>query len=160
MRFRCFIAIIGIISVILGCGETADKKEESNSEKRITIAVIPKGTTHEFWKSIHAGAIKASRELDVDIIWKGPLKEDDREEQIQVVETYISAKVDAIVLAPLDDRALVSPVHDAKSLNIPTIIVDSDLQGKYHESFIATDNYKGGVLAAKRIGELTNGRAN
>jgi ribose transport system substrate-binding protein len=47
------------------------------------IAVIPKGTTHEFWKSIHAGAKKAEMELkaagvNVQIIWKGPLKEDDR----------------------------------------------------------------------------------
>ena len=45
---------------------------------KTTIAVIPKGTTHEFWKSIHAGAVKARRELDLEIIWKGPLKEDNR----------------------------------------------------------------------------------
>ncbi len=48
------------------------------------IAVIPKGTTHEFWKSIHAGARKAELELkaagtNVQVIWKGPLKKDDRE---------------------------------------------------------------------------------
>src|SRR5712691_6441260 len=51
-----------------------------------TIAVIPKGTTHEFWKSINAGAVKAQRELteqgtQVEIIWKGPLREDDRDQQ-------------------------------------------------------------------------------
>src|ERR1700722_19063179 len=79
------------------------------------IAVIPKGTTHEYWKSINAGAVKAQRELkaagtDVAIIWKGPLLEDDREQQIQVVENFVGRGVSAIVLAPLDSKALVAPV--------------------------------------------------
>src|SRR5215831_10072759 len=77
-----------------------------------TIAVIPKGTTHEFWKSINAGAVKAQRELaeqgtTVDIIWKGPLREDDRNLQIQVVEDFTTRHVSAMVLAPLDYQALV-----------------------------------------------------
>ena len=59
--------------------------------KTLKIAVIPKGTTHEFWKSIHAGSNKAAQELaaqgtQIEVIWKGPLREDDREQQIQVVE--------------------------------------------------------------------------
>src|SRR5438874_10092428 len=79
------------------------------------IAVIAKGTTHEFWKSINAGAVKAQRELqaegvNVQIIWKGPLKEDDREQQVQVVENFIAQRVSGIVLAPLDRKALVAPV--------------------------------------------------
>src|SRR5438046_410870 len=83
-----------------------------------TIAVIPKGTTHEFWKSINAGAKKAERELTeqgtkVDIIWKGPLREDDRDQQIQVVENFMTRRVSAMVLAPLDLRALVKPVENA-----------------------------------------------
>src|SRR5438046_2710030 len=84
-----------------------------------TIAVIPKGTTHEFWKSVHAGANKAGEELGVEIIWKGPLKEDDREDQIKVVEDFITRGVDGILLAPLDDTALRAPVRDAKSAGIP-----------------------------------------
>ncbi len=141
------------------CGDSGEKSEAPGSVKKLTIAVIPKGTTHEFWKSIHAGAIKAARELDnVEIIWKGPLKEDDREEQLQIVETFISSRVSAIVLAPLDDRSLVRPVRDAKAMGIPTIVIDSDLQDDAHISFVATDNYRGGVLGAERIGELTGGR--
>lgn len=140
-----------------GC--SGEKSEVPGSAKKLRIAVIPKGTTHEFWKSIHAGAIKAARELDnVEIIWKGPLKEDDREEQLQIVETFISSRVNAIVLAPLDDRSLVRPVRDAKAMGIPTIVIDSDLQGDDHVSFVATDNYRGGVLGAERIGELMGGR--
>lgn len=158
MKKLVMITFVSWLSFLMmtGCGSRG-KDESAESGKRITIAVIPKGTLGVFWKSVHAGAIKAARELDIDIIWKGPIKEDDREEQVQVVETFISSHVDAIVLAPLDDRALAMPVRDAKERGIPTVVIDSGLQGDFHESFVATDNYKGGVLAAERIGELTGG---
>lgn len=131
--------------------------------KKLTIAVIPKGTTHEFWKSIHAGSIKASQELStpgapVEIIWKGPLREDDREQQIQVVEGFISQGVNGIVLAPLDNRALVRPVEEAKRANVPTVIIDSALESNNITSFVATDNRKGGQLAADRLGQLLDGK--
>lgn len=124
----------------------------------LTIAVIPKGTSHEFWKSIHAGAVKASRELDVNIIWKGPQKEDDRMEQIKVVENFIARKVDGIVLAPLDATFMVAPVEKAVEAGIPVVIIDSGLESKKHISFVATDNYEGGVKAANRLGKLLDGK--
>ncbi|MBK6520288.1 MAG: substrate-binding domain-containing protein [Polyangiaceae bacterium] len=115
------------------------------------IAVIPKGTTHEFWKSVHAGAIKASRELDVEILWKGPLKEDDLKEQIGIVESFVSQGVSGIVLAPLNDKALVQPVKGAKNAKIPTVIFDSSLQGEEHVSYVATDNVAAGRLGGERL---------
>jgi ribose transport system substrate-binding protein len=161
-RLFLFILLVSISLLAgFGCGKS---KKESETKKsgaksgKYTIAVIPKGTTHEFWKSIHAGAVKAADETGAEIIWKGPLKEDDREEQLQIVETFIASKVSAIVLAPLDNRSLVMPVREAKMQNIPTIVIDSDLEGDAHVSFIATDNYKGGVLDAERIGELMGGK--
>ena len=149
-------ATLGI--ALCGCGGSGGRDADERTEKKYTIAVIPKGTLGPFWKSVHAGAVKAARELDVEITWKGPIKEDDREEQVQIMENFIAAKVDAIVLAPLDDRALVLPVREAKDRGIPTIVIDSGLDGEFHESYISTDNYKGGVLAAERIGELTGGK--
>ncbi|MEK7476457.1 MAG: substrate-binding domain-containing protein [Candidatus Coatesbacteria bacterium] len=125
---------------------------------RTTIAVVPKGTTHEFWKSIHAGAVKAARELDVDIVWKGPLKEDDREAQISVVENMVRLGVKGIVLAPLDETALQAPVAAAVRAKVPVVIIDSGLKGKAHSSFIATDNYKGGRMAGEYLAKLLKGR--
>jgi ribose transport system substrate-binding protein len=127
-----------------------------------TIAVIPKGTTHEFWKSINAGAIKAQRELtaqgvQVEVIWKGPLREDDRDQQIQVVENFMTRHVSAIVLAPLDSQALVRPVHNAIQAGVPVVIIDSDLKSEEYVSFVATDNYKGGQLAGEQMGKLLGG---
>ncbi|MHC1765247.1 MAG: substrate-binding domain-containing protein [Verrucomicrobiia bacterium] len=133
--------------------------------KTYTIAVIPKGTTHEFWKAINTGAVMAERELkaaglDVRIIWKGPLREDDRDQQIQVVENFMTRRVSGIVLAPLDSQALVRPVVNAVKARIPVIIIDSDLKTDAYTSFVATDNYKGGVLAAEHLGNLLGGQGN
>src|SRR6187399_2129351 len=79
----------------------------------LTIAVIPKGTTHNFWQSIRAGAERAGKELGVTIIWRGPLREDDRDSQVSEVEGFVSRGVSGIVLAPLDEAALVQPVNEA-----------------------------------------------
>jgi ribose transport system substrate-binding protein len=122
------------------------------------IAVIPKGTTHEFWKSVHAGAEKAAGELGVKIIWKGPLREDDREDQIKTVETFVNMHVRGIVLAPLDDTALVPVVTDAVRAGIPVVAFDSSIKTDDIVSFVATDNYKGGRLAGDHLAALIGGK--
>jgi ribose transport system substrate-binding protein len=158
MRKRFLFLIVLVLVGALSCSRTGD-----SGKKKLTIAVIPKGTTHEFWKSIHAGSNKAASELtaqgtEVEVIWKGPLREDDREQQIQVVEGFTSQGVSGIVLAPLDNRALVRPVEEAKHAGVPTVIIDSGLESKETVSFVATDNRKGGMLAADRLGQLLNGK--
>ena len=155
--------IILIVATLAILGAVSCNRSGSKNTKKLTIAVIPKGTSHEFWKSIHAGSIKAARELstpgtEVEVIWKGPLREDDREQQIQVVEGFTSQGVNGIVLAPLDNRALVRPVEEAKRAGVPTVIIDSALDSNSIVSFVATDNRKGGMLAADRLGELLGGK--
>jgi ribose transport system substrate-binding protein len=147
-----------IVSLAALMFASCGRKEQSKTSGEITIAVIPKGTTHEFWKAIHAGAIKGAREAGVEIIWKGPLKEDDREAQISVVEDFVTRGVSGIVLAPLDEVALRSPVADAVRVNIPVVIMDSGLKSDDYVSFVATDNYAGGKLAAQRLSELLKGK--
>lgn len=152
-----------------GKGDAGSKQPAAGADARagtgkaITIAVVPKGTTHEFWRAIHAGAVQAAQELSasgdsVKIIWKGPLREDDREQQVQVVEGFTSQGVSGIVLAPLDNRALVRPVEEAKGAGVPTVIIDSGLESDQIVSFVATDNYKGGELCAERLGTLLGGK--
>jgi ABC-type sugar transport system substrate-binding protein len=129
------------------------------AEVKYRIAVIPKGTSHQFWNSVHAGAAKAAREAgNVEIFWKGPLLENDTDGQINVVQEFVTKKVDGIVLAPLDSQALVASVNDAKAQGIPTVIFDSGLADETNiVSYVATDNYHGGALAARRLAEVLPG---
>ena len=126
--------------------------------------MIPKGATHEHWARVKLGAEKAAAELTaagtpVQVIWKGPLREDDREQQIQVVEGFISQGVKGLVLAPLDSRALKRPVEEAARAGIPTVLFDSNLEAPSGAvSYVATDNGKGGQLAGRRMGELLKGK--
>ena len=155
-----FSLLLLAVTLICGCSKQQSSAPSSVSKDRLTIAVIPKGTMHEFWKTVHAGAVKASKELDVEIIWKGPIKEDDRDAQISVVEDFISKGVSGIALAPLDDAALRAPVKNAVKSNIPVVIFDSGLQGSDFISFVATDNFKGGQIAGEHVGKLLNGKGN
>ncbi len=157
MPAPCPRILVALLSTL--CLLSADSRA---ADSVYTIAVIPKGTTHEFWKSVNAGAVKAQRELTaqgtkVEVIWKGPLREDDRDQQIQVVENFMSRHVSAIVLAPLDFQALVRPVHNAARAKVPVVVIDSDLKSDEYVSFVATDNYKGGQLAGERMGSLLGG---
>lgn len=153
-RFLMFSVVVVLAAALAGCGERGN-----TTTAQYRIAVIPKGETHDFWRSIHAGAIAAARELgNVQILWQGPLREDDREQQIQVVEQFVAQGVDGIVLAPLDRRALVRPVEEAGAAGIPTLIIDSGLESEKIVSYVATDNYDGGVLAARRLAEVLGGK--
>ena len=162
-RFALLLAVL-----MLGCqgGEqgsnsSSDEGSQDNGKKQYRIAVIPKGTSHEFWKSVHYGAEQAAKEHgNVTILWKGPQLENDREGQISVVQNFIG-NVDAICLAPLDSQALVEYVHEATDENIPVVIFDSGLDDTSKTvSYVATDNRNGGVLAARRMGELLEGKGN
>jgi len=122
--FLCAV-VLSCPAFAAGCkGERATQTEPASAARK--VAVIPKGTTHEFWKSVHAGANKA--------------------------------RIDAIVLAPLDDTALVPAVREAKAAPIPVVIIDSDIHWDERASFVATDNFQGGVVAARHLGKLLNGQ--
>ncbi len=153
MRFLSLLCLSLIASVAV------------NAAEKYRIAVVPMGATHQYWKLLHSGALKAEAELqaqgvDAKIIWKGPLREDDRDQQVQVVENFMTQRVSGIVLAPLDNRALAAPVEQAVSAGIPVVIVDSPLRSDAPISTIATNNYKGGRLAGQRLGELLEGKGN
>jgi len=135
----------------------ASGTETGAAGKAFRIAVIPKGTTHEFWKSVHYGALRAAEELgNVEILWQGPPLESDRGEQIKLVQNFITKKVHGICLAPLDSQALVEVVREASTNGIPTVVFDSGLDTDESEyvSYVATDNRVGGQLAGKRMAEL------
>ena len=101
--------------------------------------------------------MQAGDEFGADIVWLGPLLEQDKDGQITVVQNFITQRVDGIVLAPIDSQALVSPVKEAHEEGIPVVIFDSGLdEASLGDpaavvSYVATDNHHGGELAADEI---------
>ncbi|MCE9605795.1 MAG: substrate-binding domain-containing protein [Planctomycetia bacterium] len=148
------------MAVVVGCNG-ASTSAPSGGPKKLRIAVIPKGTTHEFWKSVHYGAARAAKELDVELSWDGPLLENDTESQIRIVESCITKRVDGICLAPNDSKALIDVVEQAKAKKIPTVIFDSGLEAPQSiVSYVATDNEHGGVLGAQTLAKSMGEQGN
>ncbi len=129
-----------------------------NRSDQTRIGVVPKAVAHLFWQSVHAGAEAAAREEGVVIEWKGPPTETDFSRQIEIVDSMINARVDGIVLAPTEATSLVTVVERAAREGIPVAIFDSGLNSDEYVSFVATNNYEAGVLAARELGRLLDGR--
>jgi ribose transport system substrate-binding protein len=144
------IIVMGMLLLLTACTPRED------AGGKLVVAVIPKGTAHVYWQSMHAGSIKAGQELGIEINWIGPEREDDRQQQIALVDNQVINQVDGIVLCPLDDIALKRPVRAASKSGIPVVILDSGLQDAEEDyvSYIATDNFSGGQLAAENLADL------
>ena len=151
------LVVIACLTMLMGCTANEGTKPSAETkapqkEKRYRIAVIPKGTTHEFWKSVHYGAAEAAEQFNAEIAWLGPLLEQDRDGQISVVQNFVIQKIDGICLAPIDSQALTSSVRDAANEGIPVVIFDSGLDDPSTiVSYVATDNRHGGELAADQM---------
>jgi len=150
------LTLLTLVAVLVagafGCG--------GQTSRKTTIAVVPKGTTNEFWKSVHAGAIKAGREFGVEILWQGPLREDDREDQIKIIDTLVNRGIDGLVLAPLDEKALRQPVSNAVRAGIPVVIVDSRLDSEEPVSLVSTSNLLAGQMAGQHLAKVMGGKGN
>jgi ribose transport system substrate-binding protein len=129
-----------------------------NRKHVTTIAVIPKASADLFWQSVHAGAAKGGLDNRIRIVWDGPPNETDIATAMQIVETMINRRVDAIALAPSDRSAFKIVVDRAAAAGIPVVIYDSAIDTDKYFSFVATDNYLGGQLGADRLGKILNGK--
>ncbi len=144
----CLVAWLAFLLASTACNRDARKR----------IAVIPKGQAHLFWQSVHAGAVAAARENNVDVLWNGPASETDFTGQLQIVDSMITQRVDAICLAPIDKTAMVNVVDRAARENIPVVIFDSPVDTQVFIAQVATDNYRAGAMAAQRMGKILNGK--
>ena len=128
-----------------------------NRSRQKIIGVVPKATSHLFFVSVHAGVEQAARDLHVNILWNGPLDETDYTRQIEIVDAMVARRVDALAISATDERALVAPLQRALKAGIPVTVFDSAVNFDGYVSFIATDNYQAGCLAARKLTGLIGG---
>ena len=159
VRFVAISVIVGVAVLLLqACGEQAGDTTGEAGAKTWTVAVIPKGNSHEFWQSVKAGAAKADAELaDISVDFKGPATENDLTQQKELFELNLTKGVDAVAIAPVDGSALGAVIDSAKGQGIPVVVFDSSTTAETYASFIATDNYaagrKAGEEMVRRLGE-------
>lgn len=145
-RTRLVLAALALSLCWLGC------QRPSSGKRR--IGVVPKAVAHVFWQSVHAGAVAAGREADVDIEWIGPAQETDFSRQIEIVDSMVNGRMDGIVLAPTEATALVRSVERAAEQGIPLAIFDSGINTESYVSYVSTNNYQAGVLGARKLAEM------
>lgn len=129
----------------------------SGKPSRKQIAVIPKATSHLFWLSVQAGAFEAGRRLDVEVLWNGPSAETEYSRQIQIVDSMVARGVDGIAIAATERKALVQAVERAVAAGIPVTVFDSGLDSDKYMTFLATNNYEGGQMAARELADQVGG---
>jgi ribose transport system substrate-binding protein len=156
MPHRAYLALAAACLALAGCSN-------ARPAYKYRIAVIPKGLTHEFWQSIHRGALRAAADLQaqglaVEVLWDGPAKENDAREQIGLIEQKAGMGIHGLVLAPQHSKQMVAPVEEVVKNHIPVVIIDSNLDADALKrnpdlvvKYIATDNYHGGQLAARHL---------
>jgi ribose transport system substrate-binding protein len=152
-----------LVAAIFGCSKSSSPTDaqtstppEAGKAKR-TIVMIPKATQSAFWNAVRRGGEQAAKDLDVELLWKGPGSENDRAGQKQVTQQFTNSSVDGICLAPTDSKALAAEVRSATAKGIPVLIFDSAVEGEVGKdfiSFVATDNTKAGELGGKHLMEL------
>jgi len=162
------VAILAMIALV-GCPKPTEttstpttpavkaEPAQGTPAKTYKIAVVPKGTAYSFWKTVKAGADAAGEEVGAEIEWSGPAEETDVARQVSIIENFISKKIDAIVMAACDAKALVPKVKAAQEAGIPVITIDSGIDSDDALSFVATDNVKGAREGTEKLIELIGG---
>jgi ribose transport system substrate-binding protein len=144
MRFLPLLFVL----LVAGCTKPAVPK----------IGVIPKGASHQFWLTVQAGAIEAGREFGYEIEWNAPALEIDASRQIDIMQSMVTRQLAGVAIAPVDKQALAAVIEKATKQGIPVAVYDSDVDTLSRLTYIATDNKEAGRMAARRMGEVLNGK--
>jgi len=127
-------------------------------KQRLVVGVVPKGTNHIFWQTVHAGALKAAQEFGFDIEWNAPALEVDASRQIEILESMVNRRLAGIVVAPVDRQALIGVIERAGRQGVPVSVFDSEVDTDKRISYVATDNTEAGRMAARRLGHILGGK--
>jgi ribose transport system substrate-binding protein len=145
---RLAASMLAALLLLAGC----------RSSDRKTIAVVPKSTSHLFWVSVEAGAMAAGKDFNVDILWNGPPSETDYARQVQIVDSMIARQVDGLAVAAQDRTTLNNSLERAAAAHIPVTVFDSGVDSTNYLTYLATNNYQAGQMAARKLGALLDGR--
>lgn len=156
------IMLVALMSIsLIGCGTTQSKLETKDTAKptgKVTIGLSISTLNNPFFVTLKQGAEKAAKDAGADLLVVDA--RDNTAKQISDIEDLIQKKVSVILINPTDSAAIVSAVESANKANIPVITVDRASNGGKVVSHIASDNVKGGSMAAEYILKTLGNKGN
>ena len=152
MRRSRLAAVCVLISALLlgGCGATAATEQH-------TVALVAKSTQTEFWLSVFAGAEAAATEYNLKLTITGPETEEDYEAQNRMVADAVAAGAEALVFSAIDYENNASAIDDAARAGVKIVAIDSSVASEMVSTYIGTDNYAAGQMAARAALERVEG---
>jgi ribose transport system substrate-binding protein len=144
---RILAAAVSLLALV-ACNRSSTKR----------IAVIPKANSLIFWVSVHAGAAAAGQKFGVEVLWNGPAQETDFDRQMQIVDSMLAQHVDGLAVAAAERKSLNRSLDRAAQLGIPVTVFDSGVDSTNYMTFLATNNYQAGQMAARELAQLIHGQ--
>jgi ABC-type sugar transport system substrate-binding protein len=154
-RFLAFFIVFSVVSVTLFAGG----KSEGTGAKGKEVTLILKNFTNPFFIRMKEGAEKAAAEEGVKLTVVAPLKAENNEEQMQMVEQAIARQTDALIIVPVDSMGIVPAIEKTYDAGIPIINLNTKIGGDrvLWKTFVGVSNFDEGVIQMQKLCELMGG---
>jgi ribose transport system substrate-binding protein len=118
------------------------------------IAIVSKGSQHQFWQAVQKGATDEAAKLGATITYEGPASESEVDKQLTMLQTALDKNPKAICFAALDSKAATPYLEQAKSKGIPVVGFDSGVDSEIPVTTVTTDNIAAAGEAADQMATL------
>lgn len=143
-RNRCLALGLALaLSLLYGCSSRTPTSTQHS------VALVAKSTQTEFWLSVFAGAEAAATEYNLDLSIIGPETEEDYEAQNQMVADAVEAGAEALVFSAIDYENNAAAIDAAAQAGLKIVAIDSNVDSSAVSTYIGTDNYAAGQMAAQ-----------
>lgn len=154
MKRNSLAAACALLAALLLSGCAAD----AVGSEQHTVALVAKSTETEFWLSVFAGAEAAATEYNLKLSISGPETEEDYEAQNRMVAEAVAAGAEALVFSAIDYENNASAIDDAARAGVKIVAIDSSVASDMVSTYIGTDNYAAGQMAAQAALDRVEGK--
>ena len=127
-----------------------------------TVAVIPRTCGTALWEPEHAGAAAVARSIGLNLYWNAPMRDNDVQTQISLVEKSLDRGVAGIIVSPIETLPMRTPMRRVLARGVPAVVIDTELgiPPGPRLGYVLNDEDAGGRIAARRVGAILHGQGN
>ncbi len=151
--YRPAAGAMAVAMLVAACGGAATTPAPTAAAKPY-VAIVSKGSQHQFWQAVQKGATDEAAKLGATITYEGPASESEVDKQLIMLQTALDKKPAAICFAALDSKAATPLLEKAKAANIPVVGFDSGVDSDIPVTTVSTDNIAAAGEAADQMAKL------